>query len=87
MRAGAASLPLDPPLGLPMLGFVRQIHVATGTGWPLETGAVVLEQGDTRVVLCGVDIVGLQEARLKASFDLRAFRAEPSRAYGPDESV
>jgi neutral ceramidase len=60
MRAGAASLPLDPPLGLPMLGFVRQIHVATGTGWPLETGAVVLEQGETRVVLCGVDIVGLQ---------------------------
>jgi neutral ceramidase len=60
MRAGAASLPLDPPLGLPMLGFVRQVHVATGTGWPLETGAVVLEQGDTRVVLCGVDIVGLQ---------------------------
>jgi neutral ceramidase len=60
MRAGAASLPLDPPLGLPMLGFVRQVHVATGTGWPLETGAVVLEQGDTRVVLCGVDIIGLQ---------------------------
>jgi hypothetical protein len=60
MRAGAASLPLDPPLGLPMLGFVRQIHVATGTGWPLETGAVVLEQGDVRVVLCGVDIIGLQ---------------------------
>ena len=60
MRAGAASLPLDPPLGLPMLGFVRQVHVAAGTGWPLETGAVVLEQGDTRVVLCGVDIVGLQ---------------------------
>ncbi len=61
MRAGAASLRLDPPLGLPMLGFVRQIHVATATGWPLETGAVVLEQGDTRVVLCGVDIIGLQE--------------------------
>jgi hypothetical protein len=60
MRAGAASLPLDPPLGMPMLGFVRQIHVATGTGWPLETGAVVLEQGDDRIVLCGVDIIGLQ---------------------------
>lgn len=60
MRAGAASLALDPPLGLPMLGFVRQIHVATGMGWPLETGAVVLEQGATRVVLCGVDIIGLQ---------------------------
>jgi hypothetical protein len=60
MRAGAASLPLDPPLGLPMLGFVRQVHTARDTGWPLETGAVVLEQGETRVVLCGVDIVGLQ---------------------------
>ena len=60
MRAGAASLPLDPPLGLPMLGFVRQVHLARGTGWPLETGAVVLEQGETRVVLCGVDVVGLQ---------------------------
>jgi neutral ceramidase len=61
MRAGAASLPLDPPPGLPMLGFVRQIHLGTRNGdWPLETGAVVVEQGDTRVVLCGVDCVGLQ---------------------------
>ena len=60
MRAGAASLPLDPPYGLPMLGFVRQIHLARGTGWPLETGAVVIEQGASRVVLCGVDCIGLQ---------------------------
>jgi neutral ceramidase len=69
MRAGAASLRLDPPLGLPMLGFVRQIHVATGTGWPLETGAVVLEQCDTRAVLCGVDIIGLQEPAADAVVD------------------
>jgi neutral ceramidase len=61
MRAGAASLPLDPPPGLPMLGFVRQIHLAVGSGdWPLETGAVVIEQGGTRVVLLGVDCIGLQ---------------------------
>jgi hypothetical protein len=43
-----------------MLGFVRQPSVAQGTGWPLETSAVVLEQGGLRVVLCGVDIIGLQ---------------------------
>ena len=32
MRAGAASLPLEPPLGLPMVGFVRQRHGALGYG-------------------------------------------------------
>jgi hypothetical protein len=69
MRAGAASLPLSPPLGLPMLGFVRQIHVANGTGWPLETSAVVLEEGDTRVVLCGVDVVGIQSPSVDRLID------------------
>lgn len=58
-RAGAASLPLEPPLGLPMVGFIRQRHGALGYGIPLEMGAIVLERGDTRVALCGVDIVGI----------------------------
>jgi hypothetical protein len=58
-RAGAASLALDPPLDLPMVGFVRQRHGAQGYGIPLETTAIVLERGETRVVLCGVDIVGI----------------------------
>ena len=58
-RAGAASLPLEPPLDLPMVGFVRQRHGSQGYGIPLETSAIVLEHGSTRVVLCGVDIVGI----------------------------
>ena len=58
-RAGAASLPLEPPLNLPMVGFVRQRHGALGYGIPLEVGAIALERGDTRVILCGVDIVGI----------------------------
>jgi hypothetical protein len=58
-RAGAASLRLEPPLGLPMVGFVRQPWNANGYGLPLEAGALVLERGDTRVVLCGVDVVGI----------------------------
>ena len=58
-RAGAASLPLEPPLGLPMVGFIRQKYGAQGYGFPLETSAIVLERDSTRVVLCGVDIVGI----------------------------
>ena len=58
-RAGSASLPLDPPLGLPMVGFIRQPWNANGYGLPLEVGAIAFERDDTRVVLCGVDIVGI----------------------------
>jgi hypothetical protein len=58
-RAGAASLLLEPPLGLPMMGFIRQRHGATGYGLPLEVGAIALERDGARVLLCGVDIVGI----------------------------
>jgi len=63
-RAGAASLPLEPPLGLPMVGFIRQPWNANGYGLPLEVGALAFERGDTRVVLCGVDIVGIVEPQM-----------------------
>jgi hypothetical protein len=57
--AGAAALPLEPPLGLPMVGFIRQRHTARSYGIPLEATAMVLERGSSRVVLCGVDILGI----------------------------
>lgn len=60
MRAGAARVSLEPPLGLPMVGFVRQWQTADGYGWPLEATALVLEAGETRVALVGVDTVGIQ---------------------------
>src|SRR5262249_20128897 len=64
-RAGGARLSLDPPLGLPMVGFIRQPYPALGYGdWPLETSALALEAGDTRVVICGVDIVGIGEPQI-----------------------
>ena len=65
-RAGAASLPLEPPLGLPMVGFVRQPSNAAGYGLPLEVGALVLERDGTRVVLCGVDVVGIIHPEVEA---------------------
>jgi hypothetical protein len=65
-RAGAASLPLEPPLDLPMVGFVRQRQGSQGYGIPLETTALVLERGSTRVVLCGVDVVGIVSPQVEA---------------------
>jgi len=43
-----------------MPGFVRSQAGATGYGLPLETTALVLDDGTTRVVLCGVDTLGIQ---------------------------
>src|SRR4051794_39413006 len=64
-RAGAASIPLAPPLDIPMAGFVRQARDAEGYGrFPLETGAIALERDGMRVVLCGADFVGIGEPEI-----------------------
>jgi hypothetical protein len=69
-RAGVASLPLEPPLNLPMVGFVRQRHGALGYGTlPLEVNAIALERGETRAVLCGVDIVGIDTPEIESVLD------------------
>lgn len=60
LRAGAAALNIDPPLGLPMVGVVRRAAPATSRVGALEVTALVLECGDTRVVLCGVDTLAIQ---------------------------
>ena len=78
-RAGAASLRLEPPLGLPMVGFIRQPWNARGYGLPLEVGALVLERGDTRVVLCGVDIVGIIHPQIEPLLDRVATATEAPR--------
>jgi hypothetical protein len=62
LRTGAARLSLEPPLGIPMVGFIRQALPAMGYGdWPLETTALAFESGGNRVVVCGVDIAGIGE--------------------------
>ena len=65
-RAGAAACSLEPPLGLPMPGFVRSQDGASGYGLPLEATALVLERGPTRVVLCGVDTLCIQTPEIDA---------------------
>lgn len=59
-RAGAASLNIDPPLGLPMSGSVQRVSPAMMRVAPLEVSALALGCGPTRVILCGVDNIGLQ---------------------------
>src|SRR5262249_52767671 len=81
-RAGVASLPLEPPLNLPMVGFVRQRYGALGYGeLPLEVNTIVLERGDTRVVLCGVDIVGIDQPEIGPLID-RAAQASGAAPAG-----
>ena len=70
LLAGAARLSLEPPLDLPLVGFVRQTHDATGYGrFGLETSAIALERDGVRVVLCGVDIVGIGEPEITRLLD------------------
>ncbi len=81
LLAGAARHSLEPPLDLPLVGFVRQAHDATGYGsLGLETSAIALEQDGLRVVLCGVDIVGIGEPEISVLLDrvARATGADPA---------
>ena len=81
LLAGAARHSLEPPLDLPLVGFVRQTHDATGYGrFGLETTAICLEQDGRRVVLCGVDIVGIGEPEVSSLLDriARATMADPA---------
>jgi neutral ceramidase len=59
LAAGAAATGIRPHVGLPMVGFVRRQTPATGEGLPLEATALLLERGGTRVLLCGVDTIGI----------------------------
>jgi neutral ceramidase len=70
LLVGTARHSLEPPLGLPLVGFVRQLHDATGYGrFGLETTAIGLEQEGRRYVLCGVDIVGIGEPEVTRLLD------------------
>jgi hypothetical protein len=77
MRAGCGRADIAPPLGLPMLGFVRSQAGATCHGLPLEVTTMVLEEGATRVVLCGIDTLGIAAPAVD---ELRARVAEATGA-------
>jgi hypothetical protein len=75
--AGAAACQADPPLGLPISGVVRREGPAMARLAPLEVSAVAFASGATRVILCGVDTLGIQapevdELRRRIAAETRA---------------
>jgi hypothetical protein len=58
--AGAAAIGLEPPLGLPMVGFVRRHEPARWSVGDLEATAVVLDADGRRGVIIGVDTLAIQ---------------------------
>jgi neutral ceramidase len=60
LAAGAAAVRLEPPLGLPMVGFVRRFEVAHDSVGDLEATALVLEADGERAVVAAVDTLAIQ---------------------------
>jgi len=57
LRVGAAVLPIIPPLGIDMLGFVNRMKAGTGYGEPMEVGAIAAESDGQRVIIVSFDMV------------------------------
>ena len=60
--AGAASVSITPPVGVDLMGYLRRSEPARGYGQPMEATALVLDDGTTRIVLVGADLVGASGA-------------------------
>jgi len=58
LLAGAASVSITPPVGVDLMGYLRRSEPARGYGEPMEATALVLDDGTTRIVLVGADLVG-----------------------------
>jgi hypothetical protein len=76
LRAGAAAISIEPPLGLPMVGFVRRYEPAQWSVGDLEVTAVVLESAGTRAAVIGVDTIAIQAPLIDA------IRARVAEAVG-----
>jgi hypothetical protein len=73
-----ATISIDPPLGLHMVGYIRRYLPAAGYAEPLQVNALVLDNGDNRVVLCGVDNAFIQAP------EVDAIRTRIGEAVGAD---
>ena len=77
-KSGAAALVVDPPLGLPLAGVVSRDRPAESRLAPLEVTATAFELGSTRLILCGVDNIGIQ------SPEADELRAAVAKSTGAD---
>lgn len=58
LRAGAASVDITPPLGIPLAGYYHE-RGADGVLDPLQSKALVIESGGTRVALVVLDLISI----------------------------
>ena len=61
LRAGIASAEVPAPLGADMVGFLRRYLPVGGYGQPLEVTALAVDDGERRVVIVGLDLLGTVE--------------------------
>src|SRR5579863_1280923 len=80
LHAGAATLDIDPPLGLAMMGVVRRVEPARARAGMLQVTALALDDGGTRVVLCGVDTLAIQSPEIDEIRDRVAQATGAARA-------
>jgi hypothetical protein len=78
--AGAAAANVDPPFGLPMVGVVRRHEGARERMGALEVTAAAFERDGVRVVICGVDTLGIQAPEVDELRDRIASRTGAQRA-------
>src|SRR5690606_34166388 len=80
-RTGAARVSIEPPLGLPMIGFVPRPEPANASDGMLEATAAAFERGSTRALVIGVDTLGIQAP------EVDALRRRIADATGADPSA
>src|SRR5690348_3109562 len=80
-KAGVAVTRVTPPLGLWMLGAVRQPTPSVGYEHPLEAGVLVLDSDGRRAALCCLDVLSLDVD------DAAKLVARVAEAIGADEAA
>lgn len=80
LRAGAAQSDITPPKGTPSAGYgARMGRGMEGAHDPLLATALVLDNGDKRIALVGVDHLGFDAAMVRAVLDAVHARPETAR--------
>lgn len=75
VRVGVASVDITPPMGIPMAGYYHA-RGADGVLDPLYSKALVIESGEQRAALVGLDIISITRSITDAA------RAEAEKATG-----
>lgn len=69
LRAGVARLDITPPVPIDLVGYSRRWMPATEIRYPLTSTAMVLDDGDTRIVIVALDLLALRHRQAE---DFRA---------------